>query len=74
MVDLWENDIAHTLSRNALDMAQITLACALGLEAFIPEFRWRPNHPRLSNWFDRMSTRRSFVSTAPVNAPLNGDA
>ena len=66
MVDLWENDIAHTLSRSALNMAQITLACALGLEAQIPEFRWRPNHRRLSNWFDRISTRRSFVSTAPM--------
>ena len=65
MVALWENDIAHTLSRSALNMGQITLACALGLEAQIPEFRWRPNHLRLSNWFDRISTRRSFVSTVP---------
>lgn len=66
LVDLWESDIAHATSDSALNMAQITLACALGLEARIPEFRWRPGHRRLSNWFDRISTRRSFVSTAPV--------
>ena len=62
MVDLWENDIAHTLSRGALNMAQITLSCVRGLEARIPEFRWRHNHRRLSNWIARISTRRSFVS------------
>ena len=50
MVDLWEDDIADTLSRGALNMAQITLARILGLEARIPEFRWRPNRRRLSNW------------------------
>ena len=66
MVDLWENDIADTLFRGALNMAQTALACVLGLEARIPEFRWRPNRRRLSNWIDRISTRRPFVSTTPV--------
>jgi glutathione S-transferase len=66
MVDLWENEVADALSRNELSMTQITLACALGLEARIPEFRWRSDHRRLSSWFDRISTRRSFVLTAPV--------
>ena len=65
MVDLWKNDNADTLSRGALNMAQITLACVLGIKARIPEFRWRPDRRRLSNWIDRISTRRSFVSTAP---------
>ena len=36
MLDLWENDIAHTSSRSALNMAQITLACARLLK---PRFR-----------------------------------
>jgi glutathione S-transferase len=66
MVDLWENEIDHPLMRGTLNMPQITLACALGLEARIPEFRWRPNHQRLSDWFGGISCRPSFVSTAPA--------
>lgn len=66
MVDLWEREIEHPLMRGALNMPQITLACALGLEARIPEFRWRPNHQSLSNWFGRISARSSLASTSPA--------
>ncbi len=65
MVDLWEREIGHTLMRGALDMVQITLACALGLDARIPDFRWRPGHPRLSDWYDRIAARPSFAATMP---------
>ncbi len=63
--DLWEKQIDHPLMRGVLNMAQITLACALGLDARNPEFRWRANHPKLCDWFDRISARPSFVSTQP---------
>src|SRR5687767_5465623 len=33
MVDLWEAQIGHPWMRGALNLAQITLACGLGLEA-----------------------------------------
>ena len=67
MVDLWEAEIDRPLMRGALDMAQITLACALGLEARNPDFRWRPRHPKLCAWFDRVAARPSFTATAPPN-------
>ena len=65
MVDLWEREIGHALMRGALNMAQITLACALGLDARIADFRWRPGHPGLSAWFDRIAVRPSFAATVP---------
>jgi glutathione S-transferase len=68
MADLWETEIDHPLLRGALNMAQITLACALGLDARIPEFRWRPGHPRLREWFEPIAARPSFAVTAPPRA------
>ena len=53
MADLWEAEIDHPLMRGALNLAQITLACGLGLEARNPDFRWRPGHPKLCDWFDQ---------------------
>jgi len=64
MADLWETEIEHPLMRGALNMVQITLACALGLEVRNPQLRWRPRHPKLSAWFDRIAARPSFTATA----------
>jgi glutathione S-transferase len=69
MADVWERETGHALMRGALDMVQITLACALGLEARNPGFRWRPGHPKLTAWFDRIAARPSFTATAPPSAP-----
>jgi glutathione S-transferase len=68
MVNLWEREIGHQLMGGALNMIQITLACGLGLEARNPGFRWRPGHPKLSQWFDQLAARPSFRATAPPNA------
>jgi glutathione S-transferase len=65
MAGVWEREIDHPLMRGALNMIQITLACALGLEARNPEFRWRTGRPKLSEWFDRVAERPSFTATAP---------
>jgi glutathione S-transferase len=65
MTDVWETEIAHPWMHGALNIAQITLACALGLEARIPDFRWRPGHPGLCSWFERIAARPSFQATAP---------
>jgi glutathione S-transferase len=65
MVEVWERAIEHRMMGGAVNMIQITLACALGLDARNPGFRWRPGHPQLSNWFDRMAARPSFAATAP---------
>jgi glutathione S-transferase len=68
MADRWETEIDHAPMRGALNMAQLTLACALGLDARIPGFRWRPGHPRLCGWFDAFAARPSFAATAPPRA------
>jgi glutathione S-transferase len=65
LVDHWEVEIEHFLMRGPLNLAQITLICALGLEARIPAFRWREGHPKLCNWFDRMAARPSVARTVP---------
>jgi glutathione S-transferase len=65
MVDVWEREIDHPLMRRPLNMIQITLGCALGLEARNPGFRWRPGHPKLSGWFDQIAARPSFTATVP---------
>ena len=68
MVDLWEKEIAHPLMRSGLNLAQITLACALSLEVRNADFRWRPGHPQLSAWYDRIAARPSLAATAPPAA------
>jgi glutathione S-transferase len=65
MIDLWETEIDHPLMRGGFNMAQMALVCALGLEARYRDFRWREGHPRLSEWFGRMSVRPSIIRTAP---------
>jgi len=66
MTDVWEREIGHPVMRGALNRVQLTLACALGLDARVPEFRWRPGHPGLAAWFDAIAARPSFTSTAPT--------
>ena len=65
MAGVWELEIDHALMRGPLNMIQITLACALGLEARNPGFKWRSRHPKLSKWFDEAAARPSFAATAP---------
>ena len=69
MAGLWEREIAQPwMNDTRLNLAQITLACGLGLEARNPGINWRQGHPRLSAWFERLSTRPSLVATAPPPA------
>jgi glutathione S-transferase len=65
MVDLWEAEIDRPFMHGALNLAQITLACALGLETRNPHFHWRPGHPKLCDWFGRVTARPSFAATRP---------
>lgn len=64
MAEVWERQISHPVMHGALNLAQITLACALGLEARNPDLQWRPGHPRLCAWFDAFARRPSFAATA----------
>ena len=66
MLDVWEREIDNLHLHGAVNMAQITLACALGLEACNRDFIWREGHPKLVEWFDEIAARPSFAATAPV--------
>ena len=68
MTDLWEAQIGHPWMRGSLNLAQITLACGLGLEARNRDFRWRPGRPQLASWYDQLAARPSFAATAPPSA------
>ena len=67
MADVWEQEIHHSWMHGApqlpMNMAQITLACALGMEARNPDLNWRAGHPKLSAWHDRMAARPSLAAT-----------
>jgi glutathione S-transferase len=65
LVSHWEGEIDHPMMRGPLNLAQITLTCALGLEARMPTFRWREAHPKLRAWFDRIAARPSVAGTVP---------
>ena len=68
MIDLWEGQVRHPLMRGPLNMVQITLGCALGLELRNPDFRWRIGHERLCTWYEPVASRASFAATAPPQA------
>jgi glutathione S-transferase len=65
MADLWEHEIEDSLMRGALNMAQLTLACALGFQPRLPDFHWQPEHPKLCDWFGPIAARPSFAATVP---------
>ena len=66
LLDVWETkEIDHPLLRGPLNVIQLTLACALGLEARNADFRWRASRPKLTAWFERIAARPSWVATAP---------
>jgi glutathione S-transferase len=65
MVDLWEREAEHPLLHGPLNMVHLTLACALGLEARNPDFRWRQGHPKLCAWLELLAARPAFAATAP---------
>lgn len=65
MTDVWEREIAHPALHGPLNMLQITLGCTLGLEARNPGFRWRPQHPKLVDWYAAIAERPSFATTLP---------
>ena len=66
MADVFEQEVDNPLMRGSLNMAQVTLACALGLEARNPEFLWRPQRPALGKWFAPIAARPSFLATVPA--------
>ena len=47
-------------------LADISVGCVLGyLDFRFPAIDWRDQHPNLSKLFEKLSTRQSFIDTAP---------
>ena len=65
MASLWEQEIEHPLMRGSFNMAQLTLACALGMEARNRDLDWRRGQAKLVAWFDEQRKRPSFAATSP---------
>lgn len=61
LASAWEHELDNSVLQGSLNMAQITLACALGFGLYVPGFDWRPNRPRLQQWHERMCARPSFA-------------
>ena len=74
MAALWESMIEHPLMNGPLNLAQITLACGLSLEARNLDMQWRTGQPQLSAWFDRISTHPSLAATTPPGASFTNSA
>jgi glutathione S-transferase len=68
LIDLWENEIDCLTMQGKLNLAQIALVCALGIEVRNRDFRWREGHPRLRAWFERLAARPSIAATVPPEA------
>lgn len=68
MAAMWESLIDHAWmqgpQQSPVNLAQITLACALGMEARNADLQWRPGHPKLGDWFVRFVERPAFAATA----------
>lgn len=72
LVDHWEAEIARPHMQGPLSLAQIALACALGLDRRIAGFTWRDGHPSLSLWYDRIAARPSLAATMPPTSQEPG--
>lgn len=64
MAAIWEREIDHEWMHGALNIAQITLGCALGHGSRVSAVKWREGHPKLAAWYDKFSARPSFAATA----------
>ncbi len=65
MVDVWEKEIENPLMRGRLNMAQITMICALQYGSHVLGLEWRQGHPKLASWLDVVAERPSVAATAP---------
>jgi glutathione S-transferase len=65
MIDLREDQIGHPLMHSKLTLAQIALIAGLQMALQIADFDWRPSHPKLTDWADRIGKRPSVSATLP---------
>jgi glutathione S-transferase len=66
LADVWEAQIESPLMSGRLNLAQITLACALDYQSLILGPQWRQGHPALVRWLNDLSRRASLARTKPA--------
>ena len=64
MVAQWDGLVAHPLMLGDLNMAQIVLFVALDVSHGRAVYDWRPSHPALLAWTQRLAARPSIAATA----------
>ncbi len=69
LADVWETEIENPLMRGKLNMAQITIACALQYGSHVLGLEWRQGHSKLDSWLDVIAKRPSVAATAPPANP-----
>ncbi len=67
LADWWEGHLDNCCMNGALNVAQITLVCALHLNNVNIDFDWRAGRPFLSRWCDRIVARCSVGDTVPTS-------
>ncbi len=69
MADVWEREIEHPLMGGRLNMAHITMTCALQYGSHVLGLEWRRGRPKLASWLDVVAERPSVAATAPPTSP-----
>jgi glutathione S-transferase len=67
MADTFDKEMANPVLTGPLNIAQITLGCALNAPG-APKLcgqEWRKAHPKLAAWAEKMAARPSFAATMP---------
>lgn len=65
MLESWESDIERNIMQGPLNYPQLTLACALSMDEWNLDFKWREKHPKLVRWLKPFSAMPSFAETVP---------
>ncbi|MBT5110633.1 MAG: hypothetical protein HOM25_18280 [Rhodospirillaceae bacterium] len=66
MCDVFEIEVENPVMNGPVNMAQLTLACALHGRDNRPQgFHWREGRPKLAAWIDKMGARPSVANTLP---------
>lgn len=65
LADVWEREIANPVMKGPLNMAQLTLICALSSAVRLGECDPFAGHPSVAAWADEMNARPSLVATRP---------
>ena len=65
LADRFEGEVGTPAFEGPLDMPQLLLFCALGIERRLPAFDWRTDRPGLVAWHARLAALPSVTGSLP---------